>query len=268
MHLEPAVETIEFQCNICCASNALPARTFHRELAPCSECGAIARFRGLMHALSVGLYARPVPLPSFPKSALRGIGMTDSACYANALSQRLAYTNTFYHCEPRLDILDRRTLQRWRDLDFLISSDVLEHVPPPVQAAFDNVYEILSPGGLFVCTVPYMDSAATLEHFPNLNTYEVLAFEGSHVLVNRQRNGTLWARDDLTFHGGPGSTLEMRVFGRDALLHHLEEAGFEDIIEYSDAVLAIGYFWPTHPMKNELAARDLSYVISARRPVK
>jgi hypothetical protein len=113
-----------------------------------------------------------------------------------------------------------------------------------------------------------MDSDATLEHFPSLNTYEVLEFQGSHVLVNRQRDGKMWVRDDLTFHGGPGSTLEMRVFGRAALMHHLEAAGFEDIIEYSDAVLAIGYFWPTHSMKNEVAARDLSYIVSARRPIK
>jgi SAM-dependent methyltransferase len=268
MHLEPEVETIAFQCNICCSYGALPARQFHRELAPCSKCGAIVRFRGLMHALSLGLYARPIALPNFPKSALRGIGMTDSPCYANVLSQRLDYTNTYYHCEPRLDILHPETIERWKGLDFVISSDVLEHVPPPAQAAFDNVYEILKPGGLFVCTVPYMDSVATLEHFPSLNTYEVLAFQGSHVLVNRQRDGTLWARDDLTFHGGPGSTLEMRVFGRAALMHHLEAAGFEDIVEYSEAVLMIGYFWPTHSMKNEVGARDLSYIISARRPIK
>ena len=268
MHLEPGVGTIAFQCNICCGYNALPSRVFHRELAPCSKCGAIVRFRGLMHALSLGLYARAIALPSFPNSALRGIGMTDSPCYANVLSQHLAYTNTFYHREPRLDILDHETVERWRGLDFVISSDVLEHVPPPVQAAFDNVYELLRPGGLFVCTVPYTDSDATLEHFPSLNTYEVLAFQGSHVLVNRQPDGTLWARDDLTFHGGPGSTLEMRVFGRAALMHHLETAGFEDIIEYSDAVLVIGYFWPTHLMNDELAPRDLSYIISARRPIK
>jgi SAM-dependent methyltransferase len=217
-----------------------------------------------MHALSLGLYARPVALPNFPNSDLRGIGMTDSPCYANVLSQRLDYTNTYYHREPRLDILDRETIERWKGVDFVISSDVLEHVPPPVQAAFDNVYELLRPGGLFVCTVPYMES----EHFPSLNSYEVLPFQGSHVLINREPDGTLWARDDLTFHGGPGSTLEMRVFGRAALLNHLRAAGFKDIIEYSDPVLVIGYFWPTHSMNGGTGARDLSYIIAARRPIK
>ncbi len=35
-------------------------------------------------------------------------------------------------------------------LDFVISSDVFEHVPPPVDIAFENTRRMLRPGGLFV----------------------------------------------------------------------------------------------------------------------
>ena len=33
------------------------------------------------------------------------------------------------------------------------------------------------------------------------------------MLINRRRDGALEIRDDLTFHGGSGATLEMREYG-------------------------------------------------------
>lgn len=34
---------------------------------------------------------------------------------------------------------------------------------------------------------------------------------------------------DLVFHGGPGSTLEMRVFSRESVIDNLGKASFVDI---------------------------------------
>jgi hypothetical protein len=49
------------------------------------------------------------------------------------------------------------------------------------------------------------------------------------VLANRTAAGELQLLTDLCFHGGPGQTLEMRLFGKEALVAHLESAGFERI---------------------------------------
>jgi SAM-dependent methyltransferase len=265
MLLKSDLTAVTFHCNVCLSDNYTPVNAFHRELAPCRTCGSNPRFRGIVRALSVELFGAEHALPDFPSSNFRGIGMSDAPCYSDALTKRLDYTNTYYHCEPKLDIMDMKSVSRWRDLDFVISSDVFEHVPVPPQRAFDNAYALLKPGGFLLLTVPYIDTDDTIEHFPDLHSYDVMPFEGSYVLVNRRQDGGLWVRDKLTFHGGPGSTLEMRIFGRGALLRHLKEAGFGNIVEYSEPALSIGYFWPACVELPGTTARSLGYVITARR---
>ena len=131
MDLDRHIGSINFKCNICNAENNIPVGAFHRELAFCVNCGSNVRFRGIIHGLSVSLFGRSIPLTEFPKKVLRGIGMSDWANYAEPLSRHFDYTNTFYHCEPKLDLIDLSSLERWRGQDFVISSDVIEHVPPP-----------------------------------------------------------------------------------------------------------------------------------------
>ncbi len=96
--------------------------------------------------------------------------------------------------------------------DFIISSDVFEHVVPPVSRAFENVWKMLKPGGVFVLTVPYGAQRETVEHFPELNEFSIVERDGSFVLRNKTRTGVLQEFNDLVFHGGPRTTLEMRVF--------------------------------------------------------
>ena len=43
--------------------------------------------------------------------------------------------------------------------DFVISSDVLEHVAPPYERALSNLLRLLKPGGLLVLTVPLKPEA-------------------------------------------------------------------------------------------------------------
>jgi hypothetical protein len=49
------------------------------------------------------------------------------------------------------------------------------------------------------------------------------------VLVNRRRDGSLEVFENLAFHGGHGSTLEMRLFAETALRSILMDAGFTGV---------------------------------------
>lgn len=263
-----ASDVIHYRCNICGARQALATNKFHRELAQCGGCGATARFRGIVLALAQGLgVALDLPLRQWPaRRELRGLGMSDWPGYADLLAAKFQYTNTFFDRPPRLDILapDAELLEAH---DFVISSDVLEHVAPPVQRAFDHLYRLLKPGGHLVFSVPYSRVRQTVEHFPDLWEYGIYDFHGGKILVNRTRGGTYQVYDDLFFHGGEGATLEMRVFCEADVLAHLRAAGFTNIKVYDKAVPAVGYYWPAAPGHTRPDAPLLyAYIISAQRP--
>jgi hypothetical protein len=201
--------------------------------------------RGIIHHLSIGLFGSSITLPDFPISpGIVGLGLSDWEGYAHRLEACFDYTNTFYHQEPLLDIAapppDRRD-----SAHFLISTDVLEHIPPPVALGFAGSFALLRPGGLLVLTVPFRDIPQTTEHFPHLHRFRVVRLgEDDYVLVNRRRDGELELHDKLIFHGGPGDTLEMRVFARRHTEQLLHEAGFVDIAVHETAVPKWGIFPP------------------------
>jgi SAM-dependent methyltransferase len=192
--------------------------------------------RGIIHHLSEGLFGSSKPLAEFPYSPeLVGIGLSDWEGYARALEQKFSYTNTFFHQEPFLDIAELSP-DRYESCDFLISSEVLEHIPPPVSRAFTGSFNLLKPGGLLVFTVPFTDVPVTVEHFPELHVFKVVQLGNDYVMVNRTASGRFDLHTTLTFHGGPGSTLEMRVFSRSDTVRLLEEAGFADVRVHEEAV--------------------------------
>jgi len=165
-------------------------------------------------------------LPDFPVlKGVRGMGMSDPPELAQRLAEKFDYINTFYHQEPRLDVVNPQPDQLGR-YDFIVSSEVMEHVPQPVERAFANLNRMLKPDGLLLLTVPYRIDGRTAEHFPELHEYALAAPGGRTVLVNRRRDGSLEVFDNLSFHGGDGSTLEMRVFTETSLKEILAGAGF------------------------------------------
>jgi SAM-dependent methyltransferase len=208
--------------------------------------------------LSIGLFGKSLGLPDFPVShQLSGLGMSDWEGYAVKLAEKFRYTNTYYHKEPRLDVSDREIPNSLnQSCDFIISSEVFEHVVPPVRRAFENTLKMLKPGGLLVLTVPYGTQTKTLEHFPELYDFTIIADNDSYRLENLTRSGEVQEFSDLVFHGGPGTTLEMRVFGEAALLEHLAEAGFESITVHRAPDFFHGIWWP----------EPWSFPLSARRP--
>jgi SAM-dependent methyltransferase len=185
--------------------------------------------RVILHGLSIALWSKPLTLADFPEDRhIRGIGLSDWEIYAERLEKKLGYTNTFYHREPRLDIgaLDPALEGRF---DFVIASDVFEHVAPPISNSFLNVRRLLKDTGVLVFSVPFQPDVPTVEHFPELYEYSMERDSGGYVLRNRTRDGRLQEYRDLHFHGGLGSTVEMRVFGYDDLVRHLHDAGFSHL---------------------------------------
>jgi hypothetical protein len=240
--------TVAFRCNVCNTSHeAIPLSHFGREGASCQACGSSVRMRGLVHHLSLGLFGTSLAIADFPvRHDLVGIGLSDWLGYAERLPEKLSYTNTFYHQAPFLDIAALPPPE-WAGVhDFLISSDVFEHVPPPVERAFHGSFLLLKPGGLFVLTVPFTDVPTTVEHFPDLATFKVVEFDGDYLLLNRDAEGEFSIRDGLVFHGGPGDTLEMREFSRAGTIRMLEAAGFVDIVVHADPVPEWGILLQHH----------------------
>jgi SAM-dependent methyltransferase len=215
-----------FTCNICGGACERPAEAPGREVPGCPTCGSTIRLRSLIALLSREIFGVELALPDFPVlKGVRGMGMSDPPELAQRLAEKFDYINTFYHQEPRLDIVNPQPDQLGR-YDFIVSSEVMEHVPQPVERAFANLNRMLKPNGLLLLTVPYRIDGRTAEHFPELHEYALAAPGGRTVLVNRRGDGSLEVFENLSFHGGDGSTLEMRVFTEASLKEILAGAGF------------------------------------------
>jgi SAM-dependent methyltransferase len=229
----------KFLCNICGTECEWPQAGISREGASCPVCHSSARVRAVIALLSEELLGIRLTLPEFPVlKGIRGIGMSDSPELAEKLAQKLDYTNTFYHQAPRFDAVepDRNDFGRY---DFILSSEVMEHVPPPVETAFANLFRLLKKDGLLIMTTPYTLGGKTKEHFPELHDFTIALGE-EPVLVNRRRDGSIEVFENLVFHGGPGSTVEMRVFTEESLRENILTAGFSSVRVASENVPEFG----------------------------
>jgi SAM-dependent methyltransferase len=242
-----------FTCNICGTANAFAPVGDWRETRSCDGCGCSVRYRSLIYWLNRRLFGEDRTLSEIEYCPLVGVGLSDAEIYAPRLAEKFDYRNTFYHQDPFLDIAS--PTENWaKSADFLISSDVFEHVPPPVQHAFDGAAAVLRPGGLLVLTVPYWTNPETIEHYPHLRSFRIFELDGEWLMVNRTEAGEISLHRDLVFHGGPGSTLEMRLFGLPPIVDHLRAAGFIDIAVHADPVPERGIFW-SHPYGVPITAR-------------
>ena len=111
-------------------------------------------------------------------------------------------------------------------LDFILSFDVLEHVPNHV-AAFDSFARVLRPGGRLVMTVPF-----------NIKERSTL------VRAKMHDDGTIEHFLPIEIHGNPldpvNGSLCFRRFGWDTL-DQLTEAGFTDAKVHSYHDRKLGY---------------------------
>ncbi|MBN2357458.1 glycosyltransferase [candidate division KSB1 bacterium] len=240
------LQKIDFQCNICGSLNEnIPVdQVNNREAQSCRACHSSLRMRAIMYALSMEIFGESLILPEMPfRKNLRAIGMSDWEGYAGWLTRRFSYTNTFYHTQPKLDITQIDDSQENR-YDFIISSDVFEHIPHPVSVAFRNLYRLLKPGGCVIFTVPYKKEGETDEYFPELFDFQIVSEQGQRVLINRTKDGRTQRFDNVTFHGGDGATLEMRMFSEQSLYQEFQKAQFDSVKIYGEDVADFGILWP------------------------
>jgi hypothetical protein len=234
---------INFECNICSEQNQLGTHEFTREGGFCTNCNSNVRLRSIIHLLSISIFGESLSLPNFPvRRDLVGIGMSDWEVYATVLKEKFSYTNTYYHEEPKLDIT-QISKNMYDSVNFIISSDVFEHITPPVNNAFINSYNLLKNHGVFIFSVPFLIEGKTLEHFPNLYLYTLELIGNKYVLKNTTINGQEEFFDDLIFHGGWGSTLEMRIFSKNDIVIHLQSAGFSNIEFLENNYMRWGIIW-------------------------
>ena len=222
----------EFTCNICGKDCAGPN---------CSSCGAGPRDRAILQVLSRELFGTDLTLAEFPRlKSLRGLGLSDSHIYADRLAAKFDYRNTFFDREPRLDIA-HPPQEEFDKYDFVISSEVFEHVVPPVENAFRGAARLLKPNGVLVLTTPYSLDASTAEHYPELHEYGLAQVGGSLVLVNRTQAGELQIFENPVFHVGcSGPALEVREFSESALKALLADAGFDSVQIYAENYAPFG----------------------------
>lgn len=236
-------ERLDFQCNLCGRFVTAPTHKLAREVPSC-VCGSTVRLRAIIHLLSMELFNKSMVIKDFPQCPNSvGIELSGAREYAEKLAKKLNYTNTFFHKEPYLDItnIDQKYV---KSCDFIISSDVFEHIAPPVSLAFENTLKLLKPGGLLILTVPYTINEKTVEHFPQLNNYEIKTIDDKKVLINTSPDGVITQFSDLIFHGGDGETLEMRIFSESGVLQELAAAGFVDIQVHHETIDTFGIKWP------------------------
>ena len=233
-----------FQCNLCGAPNAATLASLTRESPSCAVCDSTVRSRAMAHLLTLEICGRPTALPDAAvRKTIAGIGLSDAAAYALPLASLYSYENTWFDRRPRLDIADLPASRVGR-YDFVIASDVFEHIAPPVAQAFANARRLLRSGGRLIFSVPFSLEADTREHYPELHDWSIALHEGVRTLVNRTADGRLQTFTDPRFHGGPGSTLEMRLFSRAALERECARAGFARMRVAADPYLPFGIHWP------------------------
>lgn len=215
-----------------------------------------------MLLLSIELFGVKLALSEFPRvKSLRGLGVTDANQYASQLAGKLDYRNTFYDREPRFDLANPPEHELGQ-FDFIIASEILEHVPPPVERAFQSAAQLLKPNGVLILTVPYSLESSMREHYPDLHQFGFAALGDDQVLVNRSKAGEIQVFERPVFHAsGSDPSLEMREFTEKELRVLLGEAGFRDVRIWAEPHAPFGIVH-AEPCSLPIAARRGDFAFS------
>jgi hypothetical protein len=218
-----------FLCSACLRPSFAPKNSIGRESFNCHWCKATSRERAIFLQIHWQYMQRKMKNP-FRKLSI--LGVSDGHLTSTILSKiyRKNYINYQYHLDPKLDITNVQA-SLIDNADIISCSEVLEHVEPPIQNAFDGLYKLLKVNGALVLSVPHTDEQGEhVEHFPVMRNSQIVKRNEQLVLIGEDTSGNSVSFDNLIFHGGIGTTLEYRVFSKSSLIDHLKVAGFGDLL--------------------------------------
>jgi SAM-dependent methyltransferase len=213
------------------------------------------RNRACAYVLSKMLFNEVIILRDIPENKnIKGIGMSET-CWISELEEKLSFINTYYDKEPFLDMYNENHIKNYCNLDFIISTDVFEHISPypNLQIAFDNLYKMLKPNGFIVFSVPYQKNFH-VEWFPNLCNYRIVKSDykyalKKHYLINTRIDGVKEVyKNNVVFHNntdGKATSLEMRVFSKKSIEEYLKNSGFTELMFYeiTEDMNKYGIYW-------------------------
>jgi SAM-dependent methyltransferase len=202
------------QCNICGHQGKFLNPHLEREGWHCANCSSSSRNRMVAFALGKTLGCHHLPVYLWPER--KNIKILEP-CPRGA--HVLFFKEKFDYYMPEFDLekikagADPRQYADLQNLSFpdetfdvIIASDVFEHVRDD-KRGYQEVHRTLKTGGSFLLTVPY-------DHAREKTIQRVKVEGDKEVLLMEAR-----------YHGGGGSTLTYRDYGRD-LLELLRAAGF------------------------------------------
>jgi len=170
----------------------------------------------------LGITPRPM-LELTPDRSRHGLGLSDNPEMAKFFRRCFNYTNSELDTPPIIDLLSPPAAARGL-FDFVICSDVLEHVPPPAERGLTSIADLLRPGGVAMVSVPIRDGG-TEEYYPGIRSWQLI-------------DGTLhWSDDagqsfvdtDPEIHGGDGLTIAFRTWGAEDFEAKVLASGFSSI---------------------------------------
>lgn len=221
-------DTIKWRCILCgTIQKSIPIEPV-RESCLCVACGSSWRARAVTFGLILGLGLPQKPVVEWDSDwSICGVGFDDDPSIFSMLPTKVIYVNTHLEKYPRLDLRHIPDSTR-ESMRFLICSDVLEHVEPPVEDGFTGLYSLLQPGGLAVVSVPVHGAGPTNEFYPDLVHFEVLPDASVRW---RDSHGQERIDKDPEYHGGTGLVLSFRTFGVEEFKSRLINVGFKSVQE-------------------------------------
>ncbi|MEB3316672.1 MAG: hypothetical protein VKO39_00800 [Cyanobacteriota bacterium] len=247
-------------CPICGQTNSRNGEGIHRELNVCSSCGSNSRFRATILSL-LSVFTQEEDEYDLAQAAtdksIRGIGISDSPVYAELLALKYNYINTFFHCEPHLDIENRFSFIEYQPIDFIVCNDVIEHTMLPPSEVIPILYEALQPGGILILCAPTYKLLHHIEKYPSFDHYEIEQTLKGFRVHFQSRLGVPFVDASPCFHGGPGRVLELRLISDENLVQNLRSVGFE-VRRLGDSLLKkYGAWWPERLERRDVKAEAI-----------
>ena len=228
-------------CSICFRITKTINNLNSREGTNCGHCNSTSRDRQIVYQLHRNVIKRKFIRPF---DEFKIIGVSDGYLVSKILTKiyRKNYTNYKYTEDPKLDI-KKVPEELFGIADFLICSEVLEHVAPPVEEAFLGLFNLLKNKGKLIFSVPHTDNTHQhIEHFPETLIYNLEEEETSKKLIGVSTLGDEFVFENLVFHGGDGFTIEFRIFSENSVISNLEKVGFHNLLKVNNKRL-IGAVW-------------------------